>query len=197
MLITLGSHSISSPAACAICTQITPLSCILQKREMKEECILPCLGDTWLLIWSSKSYLYISKDVKNNTCSKTCYTAARNSGKSSTSLPFFDMLGKTLLSKTRCCWSIDILHGLDSVCQKKIAISLPTNEKLLFFHRSQILLSPCCPPITQGIPKSFCKEKTAAKRTLFLTLVLLSIEALILKQILCIQSHGCLYGVTQ
>lgn len=114
MLITLGSRSISSPAACAICTQITPLSCILQKREMKEECILPCLGDTWLLIWSSKSYLYISKDVKNNTCSKTCYTAARNSGKSSTSLPFFDMLGKTLLSKTRCCWSIDILHGLGS-----------------------------------------------------------------------------------
>ena len=37
-------------SACAICTQITPLSCILQKREMKEECILPCLGDTWLLI---------------------------------------------------------------------------------------------------------------------------------------------------
>lgn len=167
MLITLGSRSISSPAACAICTQITPLSCILQKREMKEECILPCLGDTWLLIWSSKSYLYISKDVKNNTCSKTCYTAARNSGKSSTSLPFFDMLGKTLLSKTRCCWSIDILHGLDSVCQKKIAISLPTNEKLLFFHRSQILLVLAALPLPKAFQNLSVKRKLLQRERCF------------------------------
>lgn len=167
MLITLGSRSISSPAACAICTQITPLSCILQKREMKEECILPCLGDTWLLIWSSKSYLYISKDVKNNTCSKTCYTAARNSGKSSTSLPFFDMLGKTLLSKTRCCWSIDILHGLDSVCQRKLQSACQQMRNYYFFIDLRFYLVLAALPLPKAFQNLSVKRKLLQRERCF------------------------------
>lgn len=46
----------------------------------------------------------------------------------------------------------------------KIAISLPTNEKLLIFHTSQVSPSVlqvlAALAITQGIPKPCCKEKT-------------------------------------
>lgn len=90
-----------------------------------------------------------------------------------------------LFCNTRHC-SIHVLHGLHSMYQMKLKSACQQTRSYKFSYISGFT-TLCCLSITQDISKPCCKKEL--EKTLFLKHALCSvnIQALILKQILCLQ----------